>query len=113
MRSRKRPTPLQQPSKTSPLTPDDLAMFAKFRIPKPLLDEAGIRRVTNAQARAQGIGTAPKRAAQNMAGILFPYCDSATGDIVTLRLRRDHPEMKDGKPEDKYLCPSGGPRGLF
>jgi len=102
----------QQPA-TSPLTPDDLAMFAKLKVPVGLLNGAGIRRVTDEQARAHGIGNTPERAAQNMAGILFPYSDSATGDIVTLRLRRDHPEMKDGKPKDKYLCPTGGARSLF
>lgn len=95
--------------KTSPLTSGDLAMFAKFKIPKALLNEGDVRRVTNTQARQLGI-VGP--AAHDMQGIVFPYLDPKTGDIVTLRIRRDHPEMKDGKPGGKYLCPKGGARSL-
>ncbi len=109
MRSRKRPTPPQQPSKTSPLTNSDLAMFAKLKTSKAILDEGGVCRGTDPQVRQFSI-VGP--AAHDMQGIVFPYLDPKTGDIVTLRIRRDHPEIKDGKPEGKYLCPKGSARSL-
>jgi P4 family phage/plasmid primase-like protien len=92
------------------LTPADLAMFARLKIPVALVEAAGIRRVTDTAARQLGIRA---RAAQSLDGIVFPYCDPASGEMVTLRLRRDRPEMKDGKLEGKYLCPKGGARILY
>jgi putative DNA primase/helicase len=95
----------------SSLTPADVAMFKRLKAPFALVKEAGIRRVTDAEARR--LPNIVARSNQNLQGIVFPYCNPKTGDIVTLRIRRDHPEMKDGKPENKYLCPKGGARSLF
>ncbi len=90
------------------LTPADLAMFAKLKNPADLVQAAGVRRVTDAEARALGI-----TGAVDMGGICFPYCDPVTGEMDTLRVRLDHPPMKDGKPDGKYRCPKGRPRRLY
>ncbi|MGP8252715.1 MAG: phage/plasmid primase, P4 family [Terracidiphilus sp.] len=84
-------------------------MFAKLKIPKALLDEGGVCRVTDTQARQLGI-VGPST--HDMQGIAFPYLDQNTGDITTLRVRRDYPETKNGKPDGKYLCPKGA-SGLY
>jgi putative DNA primase/helicase len=99
-----------QKNLTCALTAEDRAMFTKFKVSAALLDEAGIRRVTDGQARQFGIVRPAKHDVQ---GILFPYRDYATGEMITFRVRRDHPEMKDGKPDGKYLCPSNRARSLF
>jgi putative DNA primase/helicase len=91
---------------TNPLTPADLKMFAKFKIPIALVNEADIRRVTDAQARQLGIEADSNR---DMQGIAFPHFDLA-GNDVTLRIRRDHPEMDENdKFKNKYFCRKGGP----
>jgi P4 family phage/plasmid primase-like protien len=82
-------------------------MFASFKIPNSLVEKAGVYRVDDAQARALHIR------GRNLAGIAFPYFDPDTDNIVTVRVRRDHPEMEGGKPVGKYLCPTGGTRTLY
>ena len=67
----------------SNLTATDLDAFARLKVPSELLEEAGIRRVTDREARDAGI----VRSGQ-MEGILFPYM-LPTGEIVGHRLRRE------------------------
>jgi P4 family phage/plasmid primase-like protien len=93
--------------KTSSLTATDRQMFARFKVSAAMVEGAGIYRVDDAQARALHIR------GRNLAGIVFPYLDPNTDDIVTVRVRRDHPEMEDGKPVCKYLCPTGDKRTLY
>lgn len=90
------------------LTAPDRAMFDKLKIPRALLDAAGIRHVTDAEARALGIV-----GKGDMAGTGYPCIDPSTGEMVTLRVRRDHPEIKDGKPERKYIAPPGPKPTLY
>ena len=91
------------------LTAPDRAMFKKFKIPAALLDAAGIRHVTDAEARALGIV-----GKGNMSGIVLPYRDLHADEMVWARVRRDHPEIgKDGKPERKYIAPPGPKPTLF
>ena len=99
---------------THGFTPADLAMFEKIKVPIDLVLEANIRRVTDAEAREVGL-TGDSTKNQNMQGVVFPYLDLATNDIINMRVRRDHPEMKDGKPDNKYISLSKkrGKRGLF
>jgi hypothetical protein len=94
------------------LTPSDLEYFANLGIREELLIEAGIRRVTDREARDQfGIRFDP---AKDVAGILFPYYSPETGNRVTARLRRENPERdENGKAIDKYLSPYGDNRHLF
>src|ERR1700674_2374890 len=93
---------------TATLTPADLDMFAQLRIDPELLARAGIRRVTNQEAR-QEFGL---NGSGDNAGIVFPYVD-ATGRRHTCRLRRDRPDIEDGKPVRKYLAPYGDRRHLY
>lgn len=86
------------------LTPGDLAEFNRFGITADVLHEAGIRRVTDREAR--DVLTTPHKG--DCAGILFPYCDPLTGHTVTCRVRRDHPEVDaTGKRQRKYLAAWG------
>ena len=48
-----------------------------------------------------------------MAGIAFPYYDPMNGHRWTCRIRRDNPEIRDGKPDKKYVCAYGDRRHFF
>lgn len=91
------------------LTAADVAAFARLGISAEQLERARIRRVTDAEARS----VLSSRHPGNLAGILFPYLDPVTQRVVTYRLRRDHPELEDGKPKDKYLSAYGDNRHLY
>jgi len=87
--------------------------FAKLKIPASLLAEAGVQRVTDAQARTEyGIKASPS---QNLDGIIFPYFSVVDSHRTTARLRRDHHEVdgETGKSKNKYLAPFGDPRHLY
>lgn len=92
------------------LSEGDLKAFAALGIPPDLLERAGVHRVTDVEARE--LLAATKRCG-DLAGIVFPYVYPTTGQRVTCRLRRDHPEIENGKPKDKYLCPFGDVRHLY
>src|SRR5271169_951293 len=93
----------------SQLNAADLRMFASLGIPAELLVQAGVRRVTDSEAREEfgicGDG--------NMDGIIFPYFDPSTRSRVTARLRRDTPEIVEEKPKRKYVSPYGDRRLLY
>jgi putative DNA primase/helicase len=87
----------------------DLKMFASIGVDQKLVEAAGIVRVDDSGARALGI-TLPG----DMSGIAFPYfVPGANGHRATCRLRRDHPEESNGKPENKYVCPTGDRKRLY
>jgi hypothetical protein len=87
----------------------DLTMFARLGIPTELLAQAGVRRVTDSEARELfGI-----RGDGDVAGIIFPYLDPSDGYRVTARLRRDNPEIVGDRAERKYVCPFGDRRILY
>jgi hypothetical protein len=87
------------------LTATDLCTFARLGISAELLKRASIERVDDRTAREKfGLtGTGDN------SGIVFPYFDAA-GIRRTCRLRRDNPEMENGKPIKKYLAPYGDRR---
>jgi P4 family phage/plasmid primase-like protien len=99
MAKRKIATSAQWPAS---FIPADIEMFSRFRIPADRATDSGVRRGTDRENRHLGlVGKG------NMAGLAFPYADPWTGDMVTLRVRRDNPELdKDGKAERKYVMPS-------
>ncbi|HEY2860101.1 MAG TPA: hypothetical protein VGJ21_16905, partial [Terracidiphilus sp.] len=68
------------------------------KIPDALLDEAQVKRVTNAEARRGHGLRAPLN--WNLAGYLFPYLHRGTGEEVYCRVRRD--EFDESKSEKKY-----------
>jgi P4 family phage/plasmid primase-like protien len=89
---------------------EDRNLFKRFKIPASLVSAANVQRVTDVEARRRGL-RAPKRS--SLAGLMFPYRSMETGEQISFRVRRDKPEMKNGKPDGKYMCPKGGPRGLY
>ncbi len=95
------------------LRPTDLAMFEQLRIPAALVKLAGIERVSNHDAReTYGI-----KGGGDMAGIVFPYFDpeSMTNGRRRhyVRIRRDCPEMEDGKAKKKYVAPYGDAKHFY
>jgi len=93
-----------------PLTAADLAMFARFRVGPELLTKANISRLTDAETREI---LSLNGAFGDMAGIVFPYISPHTGSRVTARVRRDHPEIEDGREKNKYMCAYGDRRHLY
>lgn len=97
----------QNPAMT--LTEGDLAMFARLGVPSDLVTQAGIERVSDKEAREKyGVSCSG-----DMAGIAFPYFDPRDGHRVTARVRRDRPEIENGKPRRKYVAPYGDRRHLY
>lgn len=97
----------------SNLTASDLEVFTRLRIPPELLQRAGVVRVTDREAREEfGI-----RGSGDMAGIAFQYFDPETmangRRRSYVRIRRDHPEVEDGKQEKKYIAPYGDRKHLY
>jgi Protein of unknown function (DUF3631)/Domain of unknown function (DUF3854) len=100
----------QMQEQHSTLSPADLATFEKLRIPAELVARAGIFRVSDREARKPyGI-----TGGGDMAGIAFPYWEpfsmmnGSAWRRWYLRVRRDNPEIVDGKPKKKYVAPYGG-----
>ena len=93
------------------LMPEDIVMFGRLGVPPELLSEAHVERVSDWEARERyGIRF---DAAKDVGGIAFPYFIPAVEYRVTARVRRDRPEMKDGKPQNKYVSPYGDGRHLY
>ena len=87
----------------------DLRMFRSYKIPLPLLDRAGVVRVSDYEARhTYGINSSGDNS-----GLIYPYFSRHDGHRVTCRLRRDNVEIENGKPKNKYLCPYGDRRHLY
>lgn len=95
----------------STLWPSDWEMFTQLRIPRDLLIAAGVVRVTDWEARnIYGIKFDPIK---DCSGLFFPYYSPVTGYRVGGRLRRDHPEIVNGKVKDKYLTAWGDRPHLY
>jgi hypothetical protein len=73
----------------------------RFRIPRDLLDVAGVRHSTDAATR-ELLGV-HGRAGQDLSGIVFPYRDPRDGRVLGHRVRLDTPVV-DGQ---KYLSEQG------
>jgi hypothetical protein len=92
----------------------DLAAFVRLGIPAELLAEAGVCRVSDDEARSEfGI-----RGAGDMAGVAFLYFDPVSmlnggRRRWYVRIRRDHPDLEDGKAKRKYICPFGDRKHFF
>jgi putative DNA primase/helicase len=91
------------------LRPADIDTFARLRISTELITSARIERVTNHLARdkfgLKGYG--------DLSGIVFPYFDPITGRRTTARVRRDHPEVENGRPRNKYVSAYGDHKHLY
>lgn len=99
-------------STLSTLTEADLSGFSHLGIPRDLLDQAQVRRVTDHEAR-RDFGIAFD-ATKDVSGILFPYFSVVDGHRTTARVRRDHPDIDaKGKEHNKYLSGYADPRHLY
>lgn len=99
------------PSQLSRLIPADIAAFARLGIPSELLAQARVQRVTDLEARERYGIKGP--ATSDMSGIVFPYSNVASGVRVTARVRRDNPEVEDGKEKNKYISAYGDRKHLY
>jgi hypothetical protein len=86
-------------------------MFRRIGVPIDLLETARIERVSDRNARERFGIQGP--ASRDMAGLVFPYYSHITRQRVTARVRRDHPEIENGRPKNKYVSPYGDPRHLY
>lgn len=91
------------------LTPDDIARHTRLGIPVAMLIDHRVQRLDDEDARR----AFPSRVPGDLSGVRYPYVDPETGAIVTSRLRRDHPEIENGRPKNKYLSPFGDVRHLY
>ena len=91
------------------MTEADVAQHEALGIPETLLGDAQVRRVSDNEAR-DVLGSTHRG---DLAGIEYPYFDPTTGNRVTSRVRRDHPEIEDGKPTKKYLTGYGDRGHLY
>ena len=82
------------------LSAADLDRHATLGIDAELLERAGVRRVTDREAR-ELLGLPRHRG--DLAGVVYPRLSPATGRPVGYRVRRDNPEVEGGKPKAKYL----------
>jgi hypothetical protein len=97
---------------SSELLTADLSNFAQFGISSELLAAAGVRRVGDAEARDEFGIRLP--ASSDLSGLVFPYLNPRTLKRVTVRLRRDRPEIDtDGRLLNKYVSACGDRRHLY
>lgn len=89
------------------LTHSDLAQHQALGIDASVLREAKVGRVTSNEARALGI-----QWGGDLAGVVYPRVDPCSRAVVGYRVRRDTPEIADGKPRNKYLS-SRDPHRLY
>jgi P4 family phage/plasmid primase-like protien len=89
----------------------DMEMFSQLGIGPELLQRARIERVDDAEARSR-FGLTGSRT-MDLSGIAFPYFDPLTDRRHTARVRRDRPEIENGQPKKKYICPYGDRRHLY
>src|SRR5439155_6709234 len=93
-----------------PLLPAELEKFARIGVDHTWLAAAGIRHVSDIEARNDyGI----QRSDALLEGIIYPYLHPVTGERVTARLRRTYPDLVDGKIKNKYLSPYRDNRHLY
>ena len=83
------------------LREQDVLMFTGIGVSLDLLEAAHIERVSDKDARERFGIQGP--ASRDMAGLVFPYYSHVTGRRVTARVRRDNPEIEDGRPKNKYI----------
>lgn len=92
-----------------PLTASDLASLAGRWIDGETARRQWLRRV-NSLDGAQIVG---RNGAGDFAGLLIPNVWPGTDHIREYRLRRDHPDMENGKPKAKYMAPPGRSNLLY
>ena len=90
------------------MTPQDYDSLKSRWITPELAEAAGLKRVPDHEGR-QLIG----HNRLNCAGLLIPYRLPGEHRVIAHRIRRDHPEMENGKPKAKYLGEHGARNRLY
>jgi putative DNA primase/helicase len=86
-------------------------IFAGIGVSVDLLEAAHIQRVSDRDAREHFGIRGP--ASRDMSGLVFPYHSHITARRVTARVRRDNPEIEDGRPKNKYVSAYADRRHLY
>jgi hypothetical protein len=89
-----------------PLTEGDYELLGRGFISRRTADLAGLRRVSDAEAR---LVVGANGRAGDFAGIVFPYFSPFDGKVRDYRLRRDTPDLKERDRKlvecAKYISP--------
>jgi len=92
------------------LSATDLELHRKLGIDDELLRRHQVRRVDDHDARVLlNMNGRPG----DFSGIEYPYIDPQTHRRVTSRIRRDRPDVEQGKPRRKYCSPYGDRKHLY
>jgi hypothetical protein len=94
------------------LTPTDVQAHTDLGISPEMLKRAQVQRVSDYEARDL-LAMHGWPATQKLDGVLYPYFAPQNGHVTTRRLRRDHPEIENGKPKNKYLSGYGDHKHLY
>jgi len=92
------------------LSSGDLALFEKIGVGPELLIRAQIARVGDREAREL---LSANGASGDFSGILFPIISPVSGFRQSYVVRRDHPELENGKAKDKYRRAYGDRSHLY
>ena len=92
------------------LTDSDRSRIRRFRITDELIELHEIRRVTDSEARLD-CGILAKNVS-DLSGVVYPIF-GAEDQIKGYRVRRDNPEIRKGKPENKYVMSVDRPHLYF
>jgi len=93
----------------SPLTAADFASLSNRAIGEDDACAALLRRVTS----LEGGELVGRNGAGNWEGIVIPYILPGENRIREVRIRRDHPDIENGKPKLKYVAPPGRSNMLY
>jgi hypothetical protein len=92
-----------------PLHPSDLDRLAQSGISAQTANAALLRRVDS----LTGAELMGRNGSADYSGIVVPYIWPGEDWVREHRLRRDHPEIENGKPKNKYLSPPGTGNMLY
>jgi Domain of unknown function (DUF3854) len=97
------------------LTAQDRQMFARLGVDECWLVAACVFRVTDQEVRAYGFNLSRANGSTDtdLSGVLFPCVNPETGDRTTARLRRDRPDVIEGRQKNKYVSAWGDNRHLY
>jgi hypothetical protein len=87
----------------SAMTAEDYAKLRERWIDRQTADRALLRRVPS----IEGARIVGRNGACDFAGLLIPNVWPGTDYAREFRLRRDRPDMENGKPKMKYVAPPG------
>ena len=93
--------------------PDDVRKLEESWLTAKIVEQAGIRRVADSEAR-ELVGR--NRQAGEYQGLAFPYFVPGEDYVREYRIRRDHPDLeyKEGKARQraKYIAPNPNQKGI-